>query len=33
MEYHLDFTDKAKDDIVAHNKAGNKALTEKLLTL
>ncbi len=33
MAYHLDFTDKAKEDIAAHNKAGNKAILRKLLTL
>jgi toxin YoeB len=33
MAYHLDFTDKAKDDIEAHTKAGNKAVLNKLLTL
>jgi toxin YoeB len=33
MAYHLDFTDKAKEDIAAHKKAGNKAVLNKLLTL
>lgn len=33
MAYHLDFTDKAKEDITAHTKAGNKAILNKLLTL
>jgi len=33
MEYHLDFTNKAKDDIAAHKKAGNKAVLNKLLVL
>ena len=33
MEYHLDFTDKAKEDIAAHKKASNKAVQNKLLTL
>jgi hypothetical protein len=32
MAYHLDFTDKAKEDIGAHTKAGNKAILNKLLT-
>jgi toxin YoeB len=33
MGYHLDFTDKAKADIAAHKKAGNKAVLNKLLKL
>ena len=33
MEYHLDFTDKAKEDITLHKKAGNKAILNKLLIL
>ena len=33
MAYHLDFTDKANDDIVAHQKAGSKAVLRKLLVL
>ena len=33
MSYHLDFTDKAKEDFDAHRKAGNKAVLIKLLTL
>lgn len=33
MGYHLDFTDKAKVDIAAHKKAGNKAVLNKLLKL
>jgi len=33
MEYHLDFTDKAKEDIAEHKRAGNKALLNKLLVL
>ncbi|MCL1942261.1 MAG: Txe/YoeB family addiction module toxin [Candidatus Azobacteroides sp.] len=33
MEYHLDFTDKAKDDIATHKKAGNKIVLGKLLVL
>lgn len=33
MSYHLDFTDKAKQDILAHKKAGSKATLKKLLTL
>ena len=31
--YHLDFTDKANEDIAAHRKAGNKAVLSKLLVL
>ena len=33
MEYHLDFTDKAKEDIAEHKKSGNKPLLKKLLVL
>jgi toxin YoeB len=33
MGYHLDFTEKAKEDIAAHQKAGNKAGLKKLLKL
>jgi toxin YoeB len=33
MGYHLNFTDKAKEDIEAHKKAGNKAVLNKLLKL
>lgn len=33
MGYHLDFTDKAKADITAHKKTGNKAVLNKLLKL
>ena len=33
MSYHLDFTDKAKEDIAFHKKSGNKATQKKLLTL
>jgi len=33
MAYDLDFTEKAKDDIAAHKKAGNKTVLHKLLTL
>ena len=33
MAYHLDFTDKAKNDIAAHTKAGNKIVLNKILTL
>jgi len=33
MEYSLDFTDKAKEDIAAHKMAGNKAVLNKLLIL
>jgi len=33
MEYHLDFSDKANDDIIAHKKAGNKAVLNKLFVL
>jgi toxin YoeB len=31
MSYHLDFTDKAKEDIAAHKKSGNKKVLNKLL--
>ena len=31
--YHLDFTDKANEDIAAHRKAGNKAVLSKLFVL
>jgi toxin YoeB len=33
MSFHLDFTDKAKDDIAAHKKAGNKIVLNKLIIL
>lgn len=33
MNYHLDFTDKAKSDIESLKNAGNKAVLVKLLTL
>jgi len=33
MAYHLDFTDKANDDVDAHRKAGNRVVLSKLLTL
>ena len=33
MEYHLDFTDKANEDIDFHKKSGNKSVLKKLLTL
>ena len=33
MDYHLDFTDKANEDISAHKKVGNKAVLNKLLIL
>jgi len=33
MSYHLDFSDKAKDDIVSFKKAGNKVVLNKLLKL
>ena len=33
MAYLLQFTDKAKDDIAAHKKAGNKPVLNKLLKL
>lgn len=33
MSYNIDFTDKAKDDIEVHRKAGNKVVLNKLLSL
>ncbi len=33
MSYHLDFTDKAKEDITTHKIAVNKAVLKKLLIL
>ena len=33
MSYHLDFTDKAKEDIAFHKKSGNKTVQKKLLVL
>lgn len=33
MSFHLDFTDKAIEDITAHKKSGNKAVLKKLLIL
>ena len=33
MGYHLDFTDKVKDDIAFHKKSGNKAVLNKLFAL
>jgi len=33
MAYYLDFTDKAKDDINAYKKSGNKVVLFKLLAL
>ncbi|HMP32351.1 MAG TPA: Txe/YoeB family addiction module toxin [Saprospiraceae bacterium] len=33
MAYHLDFTDKANEDIAAYIKAGNKVILNKLLRL
>lgn len=33
MPYHLDFTDKAREDILEYRKSGNKAVLTKLLTL
>ena len=33
MEYHLDFTDRANEDIDFHKKSGNRAVRKKLLTL
>ena len=33
MAYHLDFTDKATEDIAAHKKAGDKSVLTKLLHL
>ncbi len=33
MDYHLDFTDKAKEDIATHEKAGNQMVVKKLFKL
>lgn len=33
MAYHLDFSDKADEDIASHKKTGNKAVLNKLLSL
>jgi toxin YoeB len=33
MAYHLDFTDKAKEDIAFFKKTGNKAILNKLQSL
>ena len=33
MAYHLDFTDKAKEDIAYHRKTGNRAVLNKTLAL
>jgi len=33
MGYGLDFTDKAREDIEAHKKAGNKIVLNKILKL
>lgn len=33
MNYHLDFTDKALDDIQSHRMSGNKPVLNKLLIL
>jgi toxin YoeB len=33
MAYHLEFTDRAKKDIEAHKKSGDKAVLKKLLLL
>jgi len=33
MAYYLDFTDRAKQDIAEHKKAGSKPLLKKLLKL
>ena len=33
MGFHLDFTDKAEEDISANQKAGNKIVLNKLLRL
>jgi len=33
MRYHIEFTDKAKEDIAFFKKAGKKAVLNKLLTL
>ena len=33
MAYHLDFTDKAKDDIASFKKSGNKPVLTKIFVL
>jgi toxin YoeB len=33
MAFHLDFTDKAKEDITFHKNSGNKAILKKLYVL
>ena len=33
MAYHLDFTDKANEDIACHRNTGNKAILNKLRVL
>jgi toxin YoeB len=33
MAYHLDFTDKAKEDFAFHKKTGNRPILNKLLSL
>lgn len=33
MGFHLEFTDKAKADIITHKKSGNKAVLKKLLII
>jgi len=33
MEFHLEFTDKARQDISTHKKAGNKAILNKVLKI
>ena len=33
MEYYIEFTDKAMEDIAAHKKAGNNVLLSKLLVI
>ena len=33
MSYYLEFTDKAKEDIASHKKAGNKLILNKLFVL
>lgn len=33
MAYHLDFTDKAKEDIATHKKSGNKTILNKIFVL
>jgi toxin YoeB len=33
MGYHLDFTNKAKEDIAIHQKSGKKAVLKKLFAL